>query len=227
MAFDVPKLVNLVAHGLPNTQVARALGISDGRISQLLDHQPIADLVSQRKQELATEEIEKTTTLEIVSGTLLENIKGLAADCDSLGEAVRAFETIEKIQATKKANSRDEQGEGVGHITLNVPLFVQQNLQIIVSSANEITAIGDRSMAAMPTSSVQKLIKEHQQRDQNKPPIEVPIEDIQDDHETENDTSDYSQERHGKESPISQDSSKEDRSKDKATSFGDLQDVEF
>jgi len=42
-----------------------------------------------------------------------------------------------------------------------MPIFIQNNLQIVTSSDNEIIDINDRSMTTMSTAQVHKLIKNH------------------------------------------------------------------
>ena len=159
MAIDSAKLVNLAAHGIKPVQIAAALGLTEGRMSQILDDTRVVDLIKERKMELLEKEIVAITSLEQTNEDLLKKIGTLVLETESLGEAVRAYETLDKMQKMKEGTSESNTGEGINQIIVQVPIFVQQNLAIITNKVNEIVSVDERSMAPMPTMEVHKLIK--------------------------------------------------------------------
>jgi hypothetical protein len=158
--IDSAKLINLAARGIPNIHISKALGISDGRVSQLLADERVAEKVKEKEAELASKDLDALTSLETINQNLLTRIECLAEDTDSLGEAVIAYERLSKIQSSKRsANTESE--DGIRNITIQAPTFIQQTIQITTSAKNEIIDINARPMTTMPTVSVHKLIKDH------------------------------------------------------------------
>lgn len=159
MGLDSAKLINLAAREIKPSQIAAALGVTPGRMTQILKDERIIKLVEDKKAMLAAQDIDTITSLEELSSSLLTKMGGLIEDTESLGEAVRAYETIEKMQAVKKGTGGQTAEEGLRSIIVQVPVFVQQALSIVTNPLNEITSVEQRSMATMPTSQVHKMIK--------------------------------------------------------------------
>ncbi len=164
MAIDSAKLVNLAAHGIKPVQIAAALGLSEGRMSQILGDSRVEELIESRKAELLSRDIDAITSLEQTNERLLGKIGTLVEETECLGEAVRAYETLDKMQKMKEGQGATIAEDGINKIIVQVPVFVQQNLSIITNNVNEIVSVDERSMAPMPTSQVHKLIKEQTQR---------------------------------------------------------------
>jgi len=141
VSIDSVKLINLAAHGIRQAQIASAMGLSPSRLTQIMTDVRVIELVDKRKQELAIAEIERITTLDSIAETLLDNIQTLAGSTDNLGEAVRAFETIDKMKQARTASRAHESEDGVGQVIVQIPIFVQQNLQIHTNSKNEIIEV--------------------------------------------------------------------------------------
>lgn len=159
MAIDSQKLIGYAARGVPGAMIATALGVSESRISQLLQEELVVSKVEQKRAELAIKDLETVTTLETVKGNLLHRIGDLVGDTESLGEAVTSYEKLDRIQSMKEGRGSESE-DGVRQITMQVPIFIQNNISVITSQKNEIIDIDNRSMATMPTLDVHRMIKE-------------------------------------------------------------------
>lgn len=159
MAIDSAKLINLAARGIPQTAIAKALGITDGAVSQLLARDDVLAKVRDKESELASQDLEAITSLEKINHSLLGKIGDLVQDTESLGEAVGAFERLTKLQNQKRSGGVETE-DGIRKISMGTPVFIQQNIQINTSSQNEIIDINSNPMATMPTLNVHKLIKD-------------------------------------------------------------------
>lgn len=158
--IDSDKLINLAARGIPQNSIAKALGVSEGRVTQLLADERVQEHIILKEAELASKDLDALTSLEKINTKLLGKIDNLAEETDSLGEAVAAYEKLTKLQA-QKSGGNTETEDGIRKITLSIPIFLQQNINIQTSSKNEIIDINKRPMATMPTIVVHKLIKDH------------------------------------------------------------------
>jgi hypothetical protein len=161
MAIDSGKLIDLAARGLPGTVIAKALGITDGAVTQLLDREDVERKVKEKQAELSSADLEALKSLEQVNCSLLAKISDLVEETGSLGEAVGAYEKLSRMHAQKQSGNAGGTEEGIKKITVSVPTFIQNIVHIHTSTNNEIIDINDRSMATMPTLAVHTLIKEN------------------------------------------------------------------
>lgn len=164
MAIDTVKLVNYLAYGVQAKQAAAALGISVPRVTQLSQDERVKQLVDARKAEIAIEEAEKIASLRDARAALLGNIVELAKETESLSEAVRAYEILDKMArqeaVSEEADHTKTRGDRPDTVVVQIPIFVQQALEVEKNTANEIISVAGRSMATMTTSDTYKLLKE-------------------------------------------------------------------
>lgn len=158
--IDSSKLIDLAARGIPQVHIARALGVSESRLSQLLSDERVKELVTAKESEIASEELDAIKSLATINSNLLSHIDSLVEGTDSLGEAVAAYEKLTRLQAQKQGGSVESE-DGIRNITIQMPIFLQQNVAINTSPRNEIIDINERAMTTMPTVAVHRLIKTH------------------------------------------------------------------
>lgn len=174
MAIDNVKLINYLAYGIPQSKIAIALALTEGRISQLASQENVKELVLSRKAEIASQEAEEQATLTDTKGLLLSKINSLVSEVESLGEATRAYDILTKLS---DSNPQDRATPGTKNTTvINMPIFVQQALAIEKDSRNQIIEIADRSMATLSTKDTYTLIaksrKEKQEKNEQQSPKE-------------------------------------------------------
>ena len=159
MSIDTARLVNYLAYKVPPSKIADALGVTPARITQVAQDPRIIDLVAAREEELASEQLETVASLQKTNDSLLRKIDDLVESTDSLGEAVRAYDTLTKLQREKTATgSRLEDGDAVNSVVINAPVFIQQTLNVQVNKNNEITGLEGRSMATATTQATMDMI---------------------------------------------------------------------
>lgn len=160
MALDGKRLVNYLAHGIPQIQIATVMGVSESRVSQLATDPRIIEAVGKRKKELAEAPVTELADLGTIRRTLITRMKDLADTTDSLSEAVNTLEKIDKI--TARATGREDEHNGVKQVIMQAPIFIQMNTNgnqdVELDAKNRIIAIKGRSMAQMPTKGVLNVL---------------------------------------------------------------------
>ncbi len=158
MAIDAYKLVELAARDIPQTKIAKALGVSDSAISQLLKNEKIISAIADRRAEIAGQELDAITSIESINTSLLGKIEDLVDTSESLGEVVRAYETMNKLHNIQKATTAGTTVDGVRSIAQELPAFIINSLNLHLNQKNEIVSIEDRAMITMPTTKVHRMI---------------------------------------------------------------------
>ncbi len=159
MAIDTDKFILYAAHKIPSIQIAKAFGVTDGRVSQLLADQRVQDLVAAKRSEIAMEEIEEQTSLASARVRLLNRLPDLIEGVDTLGEATTALEKLTRIKDPAPQHSSHQGANGARLISLELPSFLNAKLSIELNGANEITEINNRNMATMPTLATHRLLQ--------------------------------------------------------------------
>ena len=164
MAINGKKLVNYLAHNISPSQIATALNLTPGRVTQLAQEEKIRDAVEKRKTQIAEEGLTDVADLKGIKKTLINRMEDLALGTESLSEAVRALEAIDKMTAQKLG--QEDEHSGVQQVIMQVPVFIQNNINtgedktITLDSRNRIVGIKGRSMAQMPTQGVLEILKQ-------------------------------------------------------------------
>lgn len=171
MAINGKKFVNYLAHNISPSQVATALNITPGRVSQLMLEPKIKDAIDKRKTEIAEEGLTDVADLKSIKKTLISRMGELADGTDSLSEAINALEKIDKMTSTKLG--QEDNDSGVAQVIMQVPIFIQNNYgndereAITLDSRNRIVGINDRSMAQMPTQGVLDILNRKGKADEH------------------------------------------------------------
>ena len=159
MAINASKLVNYAAHSVSNVKIAQALGISESRVTQLLSDDRVKEAIEERKKSLAEENVTEAADLRAIGSKLINRMREIADDVDSMSEAVTAYAKIDAL-VDQKLGREDDSGS-VRNILMQVPVFVQQNItHVITNDKNQVESIGERSMVPMSNDRVVKLIQE-------------------------------------------------------------------
>jgi len=171
VAIDTAKFINYAAARIPNSKIAAAMGLSESRVSQLLDAPKVQDAIAARRQEVAMEELEEKDTLRSARHKLMARVHDLIDDTESLGEAVTALERLNRMKDPEHSQPRGNQLL----VAMELPEFLQGQVSIVLSSKNEIQEIEGRNMATMPTLATHRLLKDYhdQRRDDQGGPEET------------------------------------------------------
>lgn len=152
----VDQLIELIASGLPQQQVAQALGCSEAFIREEMLKPAHIERLKVRAKELQQERIElRYASLE---EDTLKQLKTDLGMMDAQG-LCRVLETVSRnrIAARNPANHfTNPTAQGATAITLVLPAAASDT-KILVDSKNQVVAIDNRSMATLPVQGVQKL----------------------------------------------------------------------
>lgn len=152
---SISRIAHLWSHGVPLATIAAAVGISAGRLTQLIDASP------ELKQAIVTAEaanidqdISRQEELGTIETALIRKMPGLISECESLGEATRALATISELQRRKRGLAPNTAtGIGAG-VQINLSFIAEQRVDVVISPKNDILALGERSVAPMAREKV-------------------------------------------------------------------------
>ena len=160
--MDTGKAVHYLSLGLPPSQVASIVGVSPGRISQLLADPEIKKQIAIKElenSEKSTEEERIDAKILSVKNTILDGIAASANEATFM-ELARAYEMISRAESLKKkplplAGTNLFAGMTV---QISIPQRVLEH-EIHVTGEKEVIAIGNKTLAPLPSAQVTELFK--------------------------------------------------------------------
>lgn len=160
------KAIHFLSLGLPPGQVASIVGVSPGRISQLLAEQEVKDILKEKELENKQENEEQErieAKVLAAKNSLLDSLAARQHEASYM-ELARAYQII--CTSNQVRNTIPVQGATVFNgtvvqIALPARTFHQE---IQITSDKEVIAIGDRELAPLAANAVTALF--HRMKDQ-------------------------------------------------------------
>lgn len=160
--MDTSKAVHYLSLGLPPSQVASIVGVSPGRISQLLADPEIKKQIAIKElenSEKSTEEERIDAKILSVKNTILDGIMASSREATFM-ELARAYEMISRAESLKK-NPLPLAGTNLFAgmtVQISIPQRVLEH-EIHVTGEKEVIAIGSKTLAPLPSAQVTELFK--------------------------------------------------------------------
>ena len=154
------QIAQLVALGIPQQQIAFAVGLTQGRISQLVKENPeVQRLIAQFCNEQTVKHVEQIASLSQIEQNLVTNVNALSKDDSyTLLEGLRALELVTKLKASKLGTRTDEVEPGKVNITVNK--LIQNRIHVTLAPNKEITELAGRGMNTLSRNQILELVDE-------------------------------------------------------------------
>lgn len=161
------KALALLGNGHPNHVVARATGLSDSRISQLLSEDWFSARVNELKYKTLLKHNELDETYDAIESTLAKKLEG------QLGLMFRPAEivsTLSKVNAMKRrgVSSPDNISTQQPALALVMPTVIIQHFTKTVN--NQVVEVGDQPLVTIQPGQLQRLQQNgHESRSSQSP----------------------------------------------------------
>lgn len=150
-------LIEYFAQGHSKERVSQLVGVTQETLSAYLEDPDFATALANRKVELQQERVERRYNK--LEESLLIQIEARLPEAE-FPHLCRALESIAKNKVAYRNPGNNPAGVSI-HNTINVMMpQIAENHPVLLNSKNEVVAVGDRMMAPMPITGVQKLFKE-------------------------------------------------------------------
>ena len=151
------RVASLMAAGCTPAQISSATGFSLGYISQLGGLAKFKEKVVEKSGDRLERDIRVQDRYDSVEDMLLVGIKERAGTAD-MSELSRALDVVAKNNPKKKALGGGvgdgRNGESSVSITLNLPEYIREPLDIKTNARNEVIEIGEQSMIPLTAKEI-------------------------------------------------------------------------
>lgn len=145
------RALQLLGSGIAAESVASALGVTPGRISQLLSEQAFSDKVSTLRYENLQRHNQRDATYDILEDTLLDKLESAIPLMIKPSEILRAVHTING--AKRRGQSAPDQVVNQQNIVnLVLPAIITQKFAVNID--NQVIRAGQQELHTMPASNL-------------------------------------------------------------------------
>lgn len=146
--------INLLAQGIPTSQVAAAVGVSDSYISQLKADEEVQRQIAERQAAHSIADSNFDDTLERAEAMALEKIEKNLPFAN-MGQALAAFRILNSARRRK-----DEfvQKDTAVSVTVNLTLPANNIPKYITNQANEIIEVEGKTMISASAKTLDQIL---------------------------------------------------------------------
>jgi hypothetical protein len=150
------RAIKYLSEGIPPTQVAKALGVTDALISQYMSESEFAEELQAATLVKTEADHNFDMTLQEAELKALENIK-LRLPMANMQQSLAAFAILNKAQTRRNRGIVTNPGNQVGAI-VQIMLPQQQATQYIKNSQAEIVEVGGQTLISASPSTLHRLL---------------------------------------------------------------------
>ena len=146
--------INLLAQGIPTSQVAAAVGVSDSYISQLKADEEVQRQIAEKQAAHSIADSNFDSTLERAEALALEKIEK-SLPFANMGQALAAFRILNSARRRK-----DEfvQKDAAVSVTVNLTLPANNIPRYITNQANEIIEVEGKTMLSASVKTLDQIL---------------------------------------------------------------------
>lgn len=154
------RALELLGQGLSNTIVASALGVSEGRISQLLSDEQFASKVQELRFQNLQKHNQRDEKYDALEDKLLKNLTNLV---DYVVKPMEATRILQVVNAAKRRGSSAPETLQTSQpvVNLTLPQQILNKYEIIINQQNnQVVKAGDQSLVTIQASSLKNLLEQ-------------------------------------------------------------------
>jgi len=148
-------LIAYLAQNIPSSQAAAAVGISESRVSQLLNDPDFAQKLEAQKVAISSKDVSFDDNLDTVEETLLENVLKRAPFMDAKASLL-GLRVVSGI--SRRRDRRVNPPERIGTV-VNIMLPAALTPHYVMNGQSEIVEVEGRTMIAATPDKVDALVR--------------------------------------------------------------------
>lgn len=160
MATSVVRIKELLGSGLENQVVARAVGVTDGYITQLMSDEAFAEEVSQLRLVNLTANNNRDKVADSIEDSLLEALK----DAVETKQLYKPRDILHAYAVVNKATRRGvpaTSGVTINATVVNLQLPQKVVENFTINQQGEVVGVGEQTLVTMPSHILLKNLTEN------------------------------------------------------------------
>lgn len=154
MSTTKDQIIDLIAHGVPTSQIAAAVGCTDAYVSQLKSDPDIQTLLAQRGVETTVKDVAFDTALERAEYLALEKVEKNLPFAN-FGQALAAFKVLNSARRRKDVLAAVDMGTT---INVNLTLPATALPRYTLNAQSELIEVDGKTMLTATPKSLDQIL---------------------------------------------------------------------
>lgn len=162
------RAAQFLASEMSHRQVALALGLTEGRVSQLASEKDVINRVAELVSAANEETRKRDRSYRVLESSIIDQVHN-NLEMASFSEQVRALQVVSDIRVeTDKSTSVKKAGNAGGGPGVHLNLVLSPSVTGLVHTTNErneIITVDEKPMISMPSASVEQIMQQELVKD--------------------------------------------------------------
>lgn len=153
-------LINLLTQGVTQSEAARALGITPGAVTQLMEHPEVSAALDKYRLAQIAQSSQIDANYDAIELQLQEQMKKVLPLLMRPGEIAQV---LTRVNSAKRRGVAHTAAAGPAKVlTLNIPAALQA--KFVLNAANQVVEAGNQTLVTMQSANIAKFAEAHHAR---------------------------------------------------------------
>lgn len=153
-------LINLLTQGVTQSEAARALGITPGAVTQLMEHPEVAEALDKYRLKQIAQSSQIDANYDAIELQLQEQLKRVTTLLMRPGEIAQV---LTRINSAKRRGVAHQAAAGPAKVlSLNIPVALQA--RFVLNASNQVVEAGNQTLVTMQSANIAKFAEAHHAR---------------------------------------------------------------
>lgn len=156
---DRTKIATLLSHGVQQSVVAASIGLSQGRLTQLISSDlALQEEIGKAQSKVADKEVTRDQRLEHLEEQLLATLPAHIEEASSLSEAVGALRILSDMRQRRKAVTSGQSNVIGAGLELQLSGIANAKISVTLTPEKRIIELGGRTMLPMDRDKAEEYL---------------------------------------------------------------------
>lgn len=147
------QLINLLTKGVTPSEAARALGITPGAVTQLMEHPDVSSALETYRMAQVAQSSQIDANYDAIELQLQEQLKRVTPLLMRPGEIAQV---LTRVNSAKRRGVAHQAAQGPSKVlTLNIPVALQA--KFVLNASNQVIEAGNQTLVTMQSSNIAKF----------------------------------------------------------------------
>lgn len=156
------KIIELLGRGYSQTVVASAVGCEDSYISQLMAREDIRSQVATLRLQHVAGHVEMDDSVDSLEAKAMEKLQHLLPFVTKPMDALRIYQVANAAKRKTEGATATNTESRAPVVQVSIPVHVA--MQFRLDSSKQVVEINGKSMAALPSATLNKRLEERRTR---------------------------------------------------------------
>lgn len=155
------RIAELLSHRVPQVRIAAAVGITPGRLSQIIEEDTeLHGLLTQADAKKVDQEVRRGKAYDNIEGMMIRRMPEMVQECTSLGEMTRSLAILQDIRNKEAGYALPGDSTGIGTgVQINLSDVAKAQINIVIGPNKSIIELAGRNVHPMTRHNAEDYLR--------------------------------------------------------------------